>query len=118
MRLTDLSSPGVAHRGLQKLLELGLAEKDAYGRYFITEKIDVKGHVWLGKTLFPRFIILAFFFTGLLIVEAVVLAIRLSTQEAIDTSYVLLMAVTTFSLIAFAVEGLQLKRGVKETKRT
>ena len=114
MRLAGITSPGVAHRGLQKLVDLGLAEKDAYGRYFVKEKISVKGHVWLGKSLVPRFILLAFFFSGLLIAEIAVLAVRLSAEETIETSYLLLVAVTTISTLAFLLEGFQLRRKTKK----
>jgi predicted transcriptional regulator len=57
MRIAKISSPGVAYRGLQKLVDLGLAEKDAYGRYEVTEKVGFKGYVWLIK---PWFLILFF----------------------------------------------------------
>ena len=35
MHAVDLSSPAVAHRGLQKLVDLWLADKDAFGRYSV-----------------------------------------------------------------------------------
>jgi hypothetical protein len=86
MRATDLSSPAVAHRILQKLVDLGLADKDAYGRYRAIEKVGFKGHVWLGKSLFPRFILYGFFLVGLLIIEISVLGARLANSEFIETS--------------------------------
>ena len=76
MHAVELSSPAVAHRGLQRLVDLALAEKDAYGRYSVKEKIGFKGYVWLGKSLVPRFIIYGVFFVGLLLPEATVLVIR------------------------------------------
>lgn len=114
MRVANLSSPGVAHRGLQKLVDMGLADKDAYGRYEAKEKISVKGYVWLGKNLVSHFILLACFFLGLFAAEMVVLAVRLSAEEAIETSYALLTGVTAFSAAAFLLEGVQLKRKRKE----
>ena len=114
MRMANITSPGVAHRGLQKLVDLGLAEKDAYSRYFVKEKINVKGHVWLGKSLVPRLILLAFFFSGLLMVEIAVLILRLFGQESIEPSYTLLMTVTTISFVAFLFEGIQLRHKIKE----
>jgi hypothetical protein len=61
MHALDLSSPAVAHRGLQKLVDLELAYKDAYGRYTVKEKIGFKGYMWFGKSLVPRFILYGFF---------------------------------------------------------
>lgn len=105
MRMTKISSPGVAHRSLQKLVDLGLANKDAYGRYEVKEKVGFKGYVWLGKNLIPRLILLACFFFGLLVSEVVVLSVRLSVMETIETSFILLIAVTALSAVAFLLEG-------------
>jgi hypothetical protein len=116
MRATDLSSPAVAHRILQKLVDLGLADKDAYGRYRAIEKVGFKGHVWLGKSLFPRFILYGFFLVGLLIIEISVLGARLANSEFIETSYLLLVAVTVFSALTFIIEGLQARNKTKNEK--
>ena len=75
MRLANLSSPSVAYWHLQKLEALGLIAKDEYGEYTIKEKINISGHLWVGKTLVPRLIFYAFFFIGILIVEAIAIAI-------------------------------------------
>lgn len=114
MRMTEISSPGVAHRGLQKLVDLGLADKDAYGRYEAKEKVGFKGYVWLGKNLVSHFILLACFFFGLLIAEIVVLSVRLSAMEPIETSFMLLMAVTALSAAAFLLEGTQVRHKMRK----
>ena len=103
MRATELSSPAVAHRLLQKLVDLGLADKDAYGRYRAIEKVGFKGYVWLGRSLVPRFTLYGFFLAGLLITEMLVLALRLTNSELIEPSYLLLVAVTAFSAATFLV---------------
>ena len=112
MHAVDLSSPAVAHRGLQKLMDLGLADKDAFGRYSIKEKIGFKGYVWLGKSLVPRFILYGVFFVGLLIPEAALLYVRWTIHESLEP-YVFLTAITIFSASSFLVEGLRLRKKMK-----
>jgi hypothetical protein len=73
MRGANLSSPSVAYRNLQKLMDLGLAVKDEYGNYVVKEKTGMKGYVWVGKILIPTFAIFGFIFIGVLIAEVVVL---------------------------------------------
>ena len=67
MRGANLSSPSVAYRNLQKLMDLGLVIKDVYGNYVVKERVEVKGYVWFGRTLIPRFVIFGFIFIGVLI---------------------------------------------------
>lgn len=112
-RRANLSSPAVSHRVLQKLADLGLVEKDAYGRYSVKEKMGLKGYVWLGNNLVPRFILYGFFLAGLLLIEVLVLGIRLSNKEPIETSYFLLVGVTAFSAGTFLTEGLLVKNKTK-----
>lgn len=109
MHGAELNSPAVAHRGLTKLVELNLVQKDEYGRYSVKEKTNFKGHVWLGKNLVPRLLLYGFVFIGLLIMEVVVLYIRWSLQESIEP-YGLLTAITAFSAFVFITEGLRLRR--------
>ena len=47
MREAKLTSPSVAYRNLQKLIDLKLAYKDNYGNYVVKEKIGVKGYFWI-----------------------------------------------------------------------
>lgn len=110
MRGVNISSPGVVHRNLQKLMDLGVVDKDAYGRYAIKEKIAFKGYVWFGRNLIPRFILFSSFFFGLLIVEAAVLAIRMVAREPVESSYLLLTIVTALSAAMFLLEGFQLRK--------
>ena len=114
MRRANLSSPAVSHRVLQKLMDLGLAEKDAYGRYSVKEKMSLKGYFWLGNNLVPRFILYGFFLAGLLLIEIIALGIRLSNKEPIETSYFLLVGVTAFSAITFITEGLRVRNKIKQ----
>jgi hypothetical protein len=110
MRGTDITSPGVVHRHLQKLAELGLVEKDPYGRYVAKEKVGFKGYVWFGKTLFPRFILYSFFFIGLLSVLIAVLVLHLWTGSPVEESFSLLTAVTAVAAVAFMAEGLLMRK--------
>jgi hypothetical protein len=110
MRGTDITSPGVVHRHLQKLADLGLVEKDAYGRYTAKAKVGFKGYVWFGKNLFPRFILYSFFFIGLLSVLIAVLALHLWTGSSVEESFTLLTAVTAVAAVAFMAEGLLMRK--------
>ncbi|MEJ2241218.1 MAG: hypothetical protein P8Y18_03630, partial [Candidatus Bathyarchaeota archaeon] len=47
MRGANLTSPSVAYRNLQKLIDLNLVEKDSYSNYVIKEKIGIKGYFWI-----------------------------------------------------------------------
>jgi Fe2+ or Zn2+ uptake regulation protein len=44
MRGANLSSPSVAYRNLQKLVDLGLIAKNECGNYFAKEKVGLKGN--------------------------------------------------------------------------
>ena len=56
MRIVGINSPGVAHRGLQKLVDIGLANKDSYGRYEANEKIGIQRVCLVGqKSGFPSY---------------------------------------------------------------
>jgi hypothetical protein len=83
MRGANLSSPSVAYRNLQKLVDLGLVVKNEYGDYVVKEKIGFKGYMWMGKSLIPRFIVFGF---------------------------VLLTVVTIVSMVIFLVEGLRFRK--------
>ena len=73
MRGANLSSPSVAYRNLQKLIDLGVVVKDEYNNYVVKEKVSKKGYVWVGKTLMPSFVIIGFIFVGILIAEIAIL---------------------------------------------
>lgn len=110
MRGADLSSPSVAYRNLQKLMDLGLVVKDQYGNYVVKEKKNMKGYVWFGKTLIPSFIVFGLIFIGILIGEIAILIPHLLMASPIQESFWLLTLLTVVSAAIFIVQGLRFKR--------
>jgi hypothetical protein len=110
MRGASLSSPSVAYRNLQKLMNFGLVVKDEYGNYVIKEKTGMKGYVWIGRTLIPSFAIFGFIFIGILIAEMVVLIPHLILGAFIEGAFWLLIIVTVVSALIFIVEALRYKK--------
>jgi len=110
MRGASLSSPSVAYRNLQKLVDLGLVVKDEYGDYVVKKKIGFKGYVWMGKSLVPRFIVFGFVFVGVLIAEVVILVPHLLVSAPVEGSFWLLTVVTVVSMLIFLVEGLRFRK--------
>jgi hypothetical protein len=111
MRLANLSSPSVAYWHLQKLEVLGLIAKDDYGEYTVKEKINISGHLWVGKTLVPRLIFYAFFFIGILIVEAIAIAIPFFQSGQTPELYLFyLIGPTAIAMILFLGEGMWLRK--------
>jgi hypothetical protein len=113
MRGADLTSPSVAYRNLQKLVDLGLVVKDEYGNYVVKEKVGVKGQVWLGRSLIPRFAIFGFIFLGVLIAEVAILIPHLLVGASVEGSFWLLSAITIISAAIFLVEGVLFKKRMK-----
>ncbi|MBI2184324.1 MAG: winged helix-turn-helix transcriptional regulator [Thaumarchaeota archaeon] len=65
-----LSSPSVAFHHLDKLVESGLAEKDAHGRYLPVRNVEVsvlQAFAKVGRFVLPRYSFYAAFFTTLTI---------------------------------------------------
>ncbi len=116
MRGANLSSPSVAYRNLQKLIDLGLVLKDEYGNYIVKEKIGLKGYVWVGKSLIPRFTVFGVIFLGVLIAEAAVLAPHLVLGSPIEGSFWLLTVVTIVAAVIFLIEGLRFRKKTKEQR--
>ena len=110
MRGANLSSPSVAYRNLQKLMDLGLVVKDEYGNYVVKEKMGMNGYVWVGKTLMPSFAIFGFIFLGVLIAEIAILVPHLLVGASVQESFWLLTVVTVVSALIFLFEGLQFRR--------
>ena len=106
MRGVNLSSPSVAYRHLQKLENLGLLEKDTYGRYVVKEKASIKGHFWIGRSLVSRLIFYSFFFIGTLSVEITIIAIRFYVQEPLQTEFIFLTFITVVAMVLFLSEGI------------
>ena len=109
MRGANLSSPSVAYRNLQKLVDLGLVVKDSYSNYLVKEKVSKNGYVWVGKTLIPSFAIFGFIFIGVLIGEIAILIPHLLVGASIQESFWLLIVVTVVSALIFVVEALRFR---------
>jgi hypothetical protein len=110
MRGADLTSPSVAYRNLQKLMDLGLVIKDEYGNYVVKEKVGLKGHVWLGKTIVPRFIVFGLVFLGVLIAEVAILVPHLLLGASVEGSFWLLTAITIVAAAIFLIEGSRFRK--------
>lgn len=109
MRGANLSSPSVAYRNLQKLMDIGLVVKDEYGNYVVKEKVNMKGYVWVGKTMLPSFAIFGFIFIGVLISEIAILIPHLLLNDPIQESFWLLTVVTVVSAVIFLFEALRFR---------
>lgn len=106
MRGVNLSSPSVAYRHLQKLETLGLLQKDVYGEYVMKEKANIKGHLWVGRSLVPRLIFYSFFFIGVFGAEMTVIGIRLFFGEPLQMEMLFLTFVTAVAMVLFLFEGM------------
>ena len=110
MRGADLSSPSVAYRNLQRLMDLGLVAKDEYGNYVVKKKVAMKGYAWVGKILIPSFSVYGFIFIGVLIAEIAVLIPHLLRGSPIEESFWLLTLVTIVSAAVFLVEAWRFRK--------
>jgi ABC-type transport system involved in Fe-S cluster assembly fused permease/ATPase subunit len=110
LRALNVSSPSVVHRHLQKLVDLGWMDKDAYGRYFVTRKVGFKGYVWVGRWLVARTVLFSSVFAVLLSVFVAILLIHVALGSPIDTSYALLTLVTIVATVFFFIEALRPRR--------
>lgn len=106
MRGVNLSSPSVAYRHLQKLETLGLLQKDVYGEYVMKEKANIKGHLWVGRSLVPRLIFYSFFFIGVFGAEMTVIGVRLFFGEPLQMEMLFLTFVTAVAMVLFLFEGM------------
>jgi hypothetical protein len=103
-RTLNLSSPSVAAYHLEKLCNLGLAEKDRQNKYFITKKVNVgelRHYFRIKNWLVPRWIFYAtfvtilflcymiFFFRGLTISGIFVIVISIITMIIFWTETIL-----------------------------
>ena len=110
MRGANLTSPSVAYRNLQKLIDLGLVVKDDYSNYVVKEKVGLKGHLWLGKTIVPRFVVFGFIFVGVLIAEIAILIPHLLFATSVEGSFWLLTIITVVAAAIFLFEGSRFKK--------
>ena len=109
-----LSSPSVAYRHLQKLEDLGYLQKNNYGEYVAKGKARVRGYIWIGQRMLPKMLVYALIFTGILIVELVVLAIHYSVENyTFKVFFLLLTLVTGFALGVFTFEAIRHRRRTK-----
>jgi hypothetical protein len=109
MRGANLSSPSVAYRNLQKLIDLGLIIKDNYGNYAVKEKVWLKGHVWVGKALIPRFLVFGFIFIGVLIAEMVILLPHILVGASVEGGFWLMIILTVVTAVIFLTDGLRFR---------
>jgi hypothetical protein len=110
MRGANLSSPSVAYRNLQKLIDLALVVKDEYGNYVVKKKVRLQGFVWIGKRLVPSFAIFGFIFIGILAAEIAVLIPHLLIHSPIEESFWLLTVVTIVSAAVFLSQAMLFRR--------
>lgn len=110
MRGANLSSPSVAYRNLQRLIDLDLVAKDDYGNYVAKKKVGLRGYVWVGKRLVPRFAIFGLVFVGVLLAEFAVLVPHLLAGSMVEGSFWLLTVMTVVSAAIFLYEGLKFRK--------
>jgi len=115
MRGADLSSPSVAYRNLQKLIDLGLVVQDEYNNYVVKEKVSKKGYVWVGKYLMPSFVIVGFIFVGILIGELAVLVPHLVRGAPIEESFWFWIVTTSVAALLFLVEAVRFRMKPKNS---
>ncbi len=106
MKGTNLTSPSVAYRHLQKLEDLGYLQKNEFGEYKVDKKGQIRGYVWFGRRLLPKMWLYSLIFTVILAVEIFVLILhfRVETYE-FKVFFLLLMLVTGLALAVFTLEG-------------
>ena len=113
MRGANLSSPSVAYRNLQKLMDKGLVDKDEYGNYVVKAKPRIKGFLWFGNILVPTFAIFGFVFMGVLAAELAVLTPHLILNAPIEGSFWLLTVVTVVAAAIFLIEAIRFRKRPK-----
>ena len=110
MRGAKLTSPSVAYRNLQKLMDMNLVQKDNYSNYVVKQKIGIKGYTWIGKRLIPRFIIFGIIFLVAILIEIGILVLHLLSKSSVEGSFWLLTIVTIVAALIFLVEGIKWKK--------
>lgn len=115
MRGAKLTSPSVAYRNLQKLMDMNLVSKDDYSNYFVKEKVAIKGYVWIRKHLVPRFILFGLIFLVVLAIEIAILLLHILANSSVEGSFWLLTIVTIVSAVVFLAEGLKWRKSKLST---
>lgn len=115
MRGLELSSPSVAYRHLQKLENANLLKKNEHGEYIVKKKTGLGGFYWVGKSFLPRTMFYFFFFLGLFLTEAIILAIHLPYEKYEEFVFFGLgLTITGIAMAVFLLEGI---KALKELKR-
>lgn len=106
MKSTNLSSPSVAYRHLQKLEDAGYLAKNEYGEYTVKKKAPIKGNIWIGHSLFPKMWIYGLAFLSALIVELTILFIHFEVETyEFKVFFLLLTIITGVAAAVFGIEG-------------
>jgi len=83
-RALSMSSPSIALYHLEKLRELGAADKDTGGQYSLKEQVRVgslKAFLKVGHLILPRYLFYAVFLSTAVIVYCVESAVQTGTVE-------------------------------------
>ena len=103
----QLSSPSVAYRHLQKLEAAGLLKKNELGEYVVKKKTGLGGFHWIGKSFLPRTMFYFFFFFGLLLTEAIILAIHWQYETYDEFVFFGLgLTITAIAMAFFLIEAI------------
>jgi predicted transcriptional regulator of viral defense system len=97
-RTLELSSPSVAAYHLEKLCNLGLAEKDRRGRYFIIKKVNVgelRNYFKIKNWLVPRWIFYAAF-TTIFFISYMIFFYQSLTTSSLFVIIICLLTMTIF----------------------
>lgn len=89
-RALSMSSPSTALYHLEKLRELGVAEKDAVGQYFLKEEVRVgtlKMFLKIGHLLLPRYLFYGIFLTTALLVYVLQVTIQKGQVEPVGVVF-------------------------------
>ena len=109
-----LSSPSVADYQVEKLVEMGLASRDGYGRVHVTKHVRVKAlqsYVNLGQFMVPRLAFYATIFTA-------ITGLYLAMSAGSTTIYGVLVPAAAAGLFWFeAIKMWHVQLGDKATKR-
>jgi hypothetical protein len=117
MRGANLSSPSVAYRNLQRLIDLELVSKDEYGNYIAKKKVGLKGYLWVGSSLIPRFAVFGLVFIGVLIAEVAVLIPHLLVGSMVEGSFWLLTIITVLAATIFLYESFKFRQKSRSKAR-
>ena len=113
MRGVNLSSPSVAYWHLQKLEACGLLQKNEFGSYVVKEKVNISGHLWIGRNLVPRLLCYSLFFLGILGIEATIVAVKLINGQLPALDLVYLIVTNSVAMVLFLGEGMLLRKKTK-----